>query len=287
MSNHFHQVNSEPIIRGSHIFINSNNASNLYDNLNITSFPVASSSNIMLSNNSSIFSTGIESMNSIEKRNTMYNFNTTNSNNIKSSYSLSRISDKNLNNSVFTLNHPDYKNMSYLSAFYKLLNTYNINLKDNSSSTPEDDEIKRLKLVKRNQSFTVNRDKSNKNTNNSNLYNNTMSANLSSQAFLSSPFCTFSGINLKTNSTIVSKDNSSILNGSLFTKPTNNNTSSFINNFNLNSQPLAYDSPSVSSNPIKKQTSDLSIRFAVNGISKFAKATSAVPTNRSIQAGCF
>jgi hypothetical protein len=255
----------------------------------------------------------------------MYNFNFSSSNTFASATGLTADPATQNSRNLTATTNPEY-----LNVFYKLLNTYNINLNASSKSSPssnnasasfktqDESAVKARKTVKRNQSLQA----VDATVAGSHAYLNSMSVNFNhphlqqqQAAFLSSPFGTVSGYNLKPSSksyaaaSTMAKDNI-LINGSLFTSNNNNNNKLLAaqnnnnnNMFNKNnpsnqlnfstsnqtSQPTFYDQTSYGVLPSKlipqTQPFDISIRFAVNGISKYAKATSAVPSNRSIQAG--
>jgi hypothetical protein len=319
MSNNLRQIHSEPYIQG--LAHSSNVAYEIHSSTAASSsqYPTTSSHIFVSSSNNT------DRLNSA-KRNTMYNFNfgsnafasapASNSNNKNPNSSVSN------NNNSGSLNPPSSNSQDYLNMLHRLLNTYNIgspgaaklgggSYRTTNISTfksPEEEANKTRKPVRRNQSFNVHSSGSNAyyNTLTPSFNNHTAASTAIASEYASSPFATVSGFSYNP-SNIAAAKNSLLLNGNLFTnnKPataySNNNSA---NHNSLNSNKVIFTSSPVNNNGSvydptygllsnlstttpQSPPIDLSIRFAVNGISKFAKATSATPSNRSIQAGLF
>jgi hypothetical protein len=170
------------------------------------------------------------------------------------------------------------------------LQNQNLNLNQNNFKTQED-EKKRKATLKRHQTFQYTFPLNNSS------YNN-QQQNLNSTAHNSISYGSFPTVNSNKDSIYMpATDN-------LFKTGLNNNkinTSPLLNFFNSNNQTVGNGAFYLGTNntsqglfyesnkPILNLSPpvDLKVKLAVNGISKFAKAGSLVPTNRNMQTGLY
>lgn len=217
---------------------------------------------------------------SMSKRNSMFNVGTS---------SKPIIHPAAANAPIISINGPYMQNFNsaeYLNMFYRLLNTYNVGFNGAQFTNllnkhVQDEES--LKSLKQKQKRSVNH---------GSVYYNSGSF-VQSQAFVSSSV-TASAAAAAISAMYTAKSSLPLPAPppkEKHTMPKNlysvhhGKESLTKRSFNSASHPAIYDVPSTPSQPRGVQPIDIGIRFAVNGLSKFARATSSTPSNRSIQAG--